>query len=180
MNAMPTFLSRILLSLAVLCMMSVSALAVNFELADGTLYVEGTDGADTITISGSMDGGIEVRVEGLMGSLVLDAGEVLDVEVRGLAGDDHIYNTSDISMIAYGGEGDDILWSESSAASELYGNQGADELWSSSGSDDFMDGGRGADTLDGDDSDTCIEMHADTVTCEDSGTQWNLTKNDKL
>ena len=104
--------------------------------ASDSVIVEGTNGADVVTLSGS-------TVDGLAASVsILSADPTDNLTIRGLDGDDVLdataLATDAITLTEDGGNGNDVL----------IGSAGDDTLLGGAG-DDVLLGGPGQDTLDG-------------------------------
>ena len=110
-------------------------------LADNVV-VNGTNGADAVTVAGSQSAG--VTVTGLQPAVTITGtdGTTDTLTVNGLAGDDAIEGSGlaadGISFIANGGDGADVV----------IGGAGNDKLFGNAG-DDILIGGPGQDLLDG-------------------------------
>jgi Ca2+-binding RTX toxin-like protein len=120
------------------------ASTIGGSAGDGTtdnVVVNGTNGDDVITLSGSAAG---VSVAGLRAQISISNGEAANdrLTLEALAGDDVINGSAvaagAIALTLAGGADDDVL----------LGGAGNDNIFGGSG-DDFLDGNGGADTLDG-------------------------------
>jgi len=112
--------------------------AVN--LFNGVLTVEGTAGADVITVTQS---GNTIYA----GGQTFDAAAVSRIVITGGAGNDTITNNTGKLANLYGGFGNDTIrggW----GVDKIFGGQGADALYGGAGND-VLWGGSGSDTLDG-------------------------------
>ncbi len=127
------------------------------SLSGGVLRIEGTEGADNITVrqtSGNLSvDGIKISYLGSQIAKV-SAGSVSRIEVFGLGGNDRILLNSEavsgqqaiaISAAIHGGAGNDTIVG-TSAADTIYGNDGDDSIWGGGGND-VLRGGNGNDRL---------------------------------
>lgn len=162
---------------------NLAATSITASLAGGILKVEGTTGADQVTLRQS-DGNISIALRKITwnGASVdsVPASQVNDISVSGLGGDDTLRVEGSITKrsFLYGGAGNDTLQSGNgrgilygndgndvlvgAAADDLlYGGAGNDKLYGSRGADmlygeagnDYLDGGAGSDYLNGGDGD---------------------------
>ena len=154
-------------------------------LANGTLAVEGTDGADTIRFTArnstlsvrvnadlttvNLDDVDEVLVSGGNGNDRITLGPRTDVPsvVDGGAGDDRVTGGRADDVIT-GGDGNDRV-SGGAGADQLFGAAGADRLFGDAG-DDELSGGDGRDLLNGGTGFDSTDLSADLITgIEDPG-----------
>jgi uncharacterized delta-60 repeat protein len=138
--------------------------------SDGTLTINGTTAADTITVddgTNALQTGdyysapgapqITVDVNGVVG--LFDPKKVQSIHIEGAAGDDQINlsYSENLPATVNGGKGNDSISSSISAPSALSGGDGSDTISSGSGIDavfgndgnDYLDAGAGDDCLDG-------------------------------
>ena len=126
---------------------------------DGTtLVVEGTEGADIISLwSDPFLGGLVVNVNGeeVRWSRFSLAG-FTSVRISGLGGDDQIILADYLALPAFidGGSGNDVIQGGMGNDS-LYGGDGNDTLTGGGGTD-MLDGGAGANVLTPDPEDTLV------------------------
>ncbi len=150
---------------------SLEAREVPAYLSGGTLYIDGTSGADTVTVTYSAGSGwlgtvpkYTVKQNGTSQTFSPFAITAGKVRFTGSGGNDSFTNNSDLAAFADGGIGNDTLvggWGNDT----LKGNDGSDSLYGADGNDtiygekeifafgsagnDFLDGGVGNDTLSG-------------------------------
>jgi uncharacterized delta-60 repeat protein len=150
---------------------------------DGTLYVEGTRGADRIEVTEARDAAgaltrVRVRVNtrvrtfsrSAVKRLFVEAGDGDDVvtanayglpaTLKGLAGNDRLTGGRG-NEVLFGGAGNDIL-TGGPGRDALHGEDGNDTLFGRDGFADFLAGGFGTDTAEKDDQDmtTGVERFA--------------------
>lgn len=122
-------------------------------LANGNLYVGGTNGNDNIFVDTTYSANVTVRINGVNipnpkgGPFTISAGG--HVVVKACAGDDVIQTPGFTSAEVYGGPGNDSIYG-SSVGDVFYGNEGNDYLTGGLG-DDVLIGGMGRDNLVGGD-----------------------------
>ena len=140
--------------------------AGDVRLVDGTLYVFGTSGQDSITATVTRAGRVYVRVGSntaatdgrTAGGSIVDVGagivetprlrDVTKIYVDGGAGDDVIrLDALSIPAEVHAGSGNDVVYG-GSGNDTLYGDGGSDYLFDGRGSD-VLAGGAGDDTLRG-------------------------------
>jgi len=120
---------------------------VTASLSGTTLTVNGTPGADSISVSSS-DGEINVDSAGTLVQS-FDASDVTSVSVLGGLGPDTISIGADVpASIVIGGLGADFIEATNSANDILAGSAGKDSIDATGSSgNDFLKGGPGPDTL---------------------------------
>jgi Ca2+-binding RTX toxin-like protein len=156
---------------------------LSINLTDGVLALEGTDAADTITLT--VRGGVlNIRVGADRATANID--EVDEVIVSGLGGNDRItLGKLNVSAIVDGGDGDDRISggrasdiitggegndriSGGAGDDELFGGAGNDRVLGDSGNDD-LSGGEGADLLNGGLGFDTTDVGSDIVTGVEDG-----------
>jgi Ca2+-binding RTX toxin-like protein len=154
-------------------------------LANGTLAVEGTGGADTITFS-ARGATLTIRVNAERTTVNVD--DVDEILVSGGDGNDRIILGPRVNVAAAidggaghdrvtGGRGDDVITggdgndrlAGGAGADQLFGATGADRLFGDAG-DDELSGGDGRDLLNGGLGFDVTDLGADVITgIEDPG-----------
>jgi Ca2+-binding RTX toxin-like protein len=157
--------------------------AIVLDAANRRVLVAGTADADIITIVNESTTTIRVSIStlGAVQSNVFNSADIDKVVVNGDAGDDQIFDTSRVPLIASGGDGDDVIAGsdgddtlDGGAGNDtlvgnggndlLLGGDGDDKLFGGAGDDqihgnlgnDTISGGDGNDEITGDDGDDII------------------------
>ena len=115
------------------------------------LRIAGTDGADVITLSQSLN---TVTVTTAAGSQTF-TGNIVDIVIYGFDGDDTIRLTSTVSVsgLIYAGAGNDDVFESGTGSVTIYAEAGDDLVVSVGGGSDTIYGGVGFDTFWGDSTD---------------------------
>ena len=146
-------------------------MAVTASLSAGVLEIDGTSGADTITVEPS-GGNVCVNWDSDSAyEASFSSGLVTQISISAGWGDDQVNVFNSLTMRAYidgsagkdtlgGGGGHDTIWG-GDGDDKIDGDDGNDSLWGQSGDDyiegdagdDSLHGGTGSDTLRGDSGD---------------------------
>jgi Ca2+-binding RTX toxin-like protein len=125
-------------------------MAADATLKGGLLLVQGTDSGDTIVVSQTKTS-ITVKIQDSATNATrlqrtFNASSVTSIDVKGLAGNDSIYNNTSKTSKMFGGSGGDTLYGSDSASDTLYSGTVAGGVDSGT---NYLYGRGGADTLRG-------------------------------
>lgn len=124
-------------------------LTVTASLSQGVLHIQGTYGADQITVRQINN---QISVDGVAGSFAV--GQVQNIEIDTFSGNDTVLLNSEetpgqqailIPCLIHGGSGNDGIVG-SAASDVIFGEAGDDQIWAQAGND-YVDGGDGVDIL---------------------------------
>jgi hypothetical protein len=124
-------------------------LSVTASLSDGVLHIQGTFGADQITVRQMNN---QISINGLAGTFAV--GQIQKIEIETFGGNDTILLNSEetpgqqaimIPCLIRGGSGNDGIVG-SAAGDVIFGGAGNDQIWAQAGND-YVDGGDGNDIL---------------------------------
>src|SRR4051794_31706542 len=126
-----------------------SANQITYQPATLTILVEGTAGADTVTVSTDVSNIVHVSMDNATGSqgFAFARANVAQVKFLGGDGNDFFQNTSNVVSNVSGEVGNDTIVG-GSANDMLDGGDGNDNIYGGDGNDTLY-GGAGVDWLDG-------------------------------
>jgi uncharacterized delta-60 repeat protein len=124
--------------------LTATATADRVRLDSGTLYVEGTNGKDTIAVT-TASGQVRVTLNGVTRTFAASA--VFGIVVGGNGGDDAINTGPTLAAVVFGGAGNDTI-TTGAAGDFVVGGIGNDTI-NAGGGDDSAYGGDGDDLVNG-------------------------------
>jgi len=126
-------------------------MAADISLNNGVLTVQGTDGSDNIQVAINPNDSDQLLVKiadditgVLLKQAVVDIDDVDKIVVKGLAGNDEMYNHTDIRAEMFGGAGIDFI--TSGGGNDVIDGGAGDDRITGGGGNDKLIGGIGSDT----------------------------------